>query len=319
MVYNLESNKTASPGEYHEKKAYFWIFLLLTAVYICLAFGLPIDPETIKRYQVSETELRLLNLTIIAPLIIIYFSALYGFHAFRSYAEQIEGSRENKPFMQLATGLGVLAFGLPISGIVGSLNNFVALEHTQFTEEAMIVKNYTSLAIAFVALILLARGAESLLTTLKTRPKPNKLFKRTALHGLIVLSCVFTWLITTHPAGASGEDTYYLPNWLIILTLAVPYLYAWCRGVQAAHNLALYRGKVKGNIYRNAINSLSRGIGTIIILSVFLQLLITTSARLVRLNLTPVLLLVYLLIAMYAIGYGLVARGAKKLTQIEKV
>jgi hypothetical protein len=50
-----------------------------------------------------------------------------------------------------------------------------------------------------------------------------------------------------------------------------------------------------------------------------LQFLTTITEQLNRLNLAPLLIVLYLLIAFYAVGYALVARGAKKLKKIEDV
>lgn len=116
-----------------------------------------------------------------------------------------------------------------------------------------------------------------------------------------------------------SEPTYYLPNWLIILTLAVPYVYVWCVGINAVRNLNIYKNRVKGLVYKRAIDYLAKGIAVIIVLSIFIQLIAVLSAQLNRLNLTPLLAVIYLLLVLYALGYGLVSRGAKRLKQIEEV
>jgi hypothetical protein len=129
---------------------------------------------------------------------------------------------------------------------------------------------------------------------------------------------MYAWLITTRQQGGVASDPYHMPDWLIILTLVIPYTFIWCIGIQASVWLYKYRTSVKGFIYRRALVNLSQGVGVIIVVSVLLRFLTTLTEQLNRLNVTPLLMVLYLLILLYAIGFGLVARGAKKLKQIEE-
>jgi hypothetical protein len=302
-----------------QRKKYFWVFTVLTLIYIGLIFVSPIDPDVIQKYNITETRARYLSLTILAPLIVIYYCALYGFHKFRSYALQIYNSKEGNPLLTLSNGLGVLAFMLPTTGIISTVTNNFELKHPEILVESTIIKNYIALAFALTAFMLIARGGEELVNTLKTQPKLTNNFRRISLISIITISCIYTWLITTRLDNSASEDhTYFLPNWLIITTIAIPYLYAWCRGVIAVYQLYLYKSKVRGIIYKKAIDFLYKGIAAIIALSVSLQLLTTLSERLNQLNLTPFLFIIYLLVITYALGFGLVVKGANKLRQIEE-
>lgn len=298
------------------KNRYFWAFTLLILVYVGLAFGLPSDPEVLKRYEITQGQARLLNLTIIAPIVIVYFTALYGFLRFRSYAKSIENSKEGKPLKQISIGLAVLAFGLPIASIMGSLLNYIQLEHSQLITVATILRSYIALLFQVVAFSYIALGAQGLIQTLKRKPVWDR--PVLTLLGPIILASIFTWLITSQPHEAASQATYHLPNWLVILTLAVPYVYIWCKGIQAAYKLNAYKDTVKGLLYKRAIGYLAKGIGAVIAVSILIQFITTLSAQLNRLDLGPLLLLLYILIILYALGYGLVARGAKKLKQIEE-
>jgi len=138
------------------------------------------------------------------------------------------------------------------------------------------------------------------------------------LGGPIILASVYTWLITTHGPGVAPDKSFYLPDWVIVFTLAVPYTFIWCVGFNAVYQLREYKNGVKGTIYKRAFENLSKGFGVIILLSITIQFITTLAAQLSRLNLTPLLLVVYLLILLYAVGYGLVARGSNKLRGIEE-
>jgi hypothetical protein len=299
------------------QKKYFWIFFALVALYIILAFSLPTDPEILKKYDISQNNARWLNLTIIAPITLVYFTALYGFLRFKAYADNVKKTKEGKPLQLLATGLMVLAFGLPIASILGSIISYFQFSHPDLLALSTITRNYVALLFPFVAFTYIARGAEQLVATLKDKKViTNPVL---ALIGPIVLSSLFTWLITSRPQSSITEPVYYMSNLLVILTLAIPYVYIWCVAIKAARNLYFYKDCVRGRIYKRALDNVTKGIFVITILSILVQLITTLSEKINRLDLTPLLLLLYVLVALYALGYGLLARGAKKLKQIEEV
>ncbi len=298
-------------------KKYFWVFFALMAVYIALAFSLPTDPEVLKRYDISQNDARWLNLTVIAPIAAVYFTALYGFLRFKAYADNVTKTKEGRPLQSLATGLMILAFGLPIASILGSLISYLDFSHPGSIEVFTVIRNYIALLFPLVGFVYISRGAEGLVATLKDKKVTTSPIL--SLLGPIVLSSLFTWLITSRPQNATTESLYYMPILLVLLTLAIPYVYVWCIAIKAARNLQLYKDCVRGRIYKRALSNITKGILVITLLSILVQIITTLSERLNRLDLTPLLLVLYVLVALYALGYGLVARGAKKLKQIEEV
>jgi hypothetical protein len=298
-----------------KNEKYIWLFVALTGLYIGLILALPADPKTLTQFQVTQSQLRLLLLTIVTPLVAVYFAALYGFVQFKNYADSIRDTKEGPAFKRLADALMLLAFSLPLTANISTLLNYATLNNQDFLPTATIIKNYVALIFPFITFMLLTKGSEALVGTLRLRLKypPNY-----TLWFIISLTSIYTWLITTRPHGSTSTEAYFLPNWLIIMTLAVPYVFMWCRGILAAWKLFEYHKNVKGRVYRDAMRYLALGIGCIIFLSVLIQLLSTVSARLESLSLRPVLFFLYVLVAMYAVGYGLVARGAKRLKQIEE-
>lgn len=299
------------------KKAYIWIFLTLLAIYIALAFILPTNPQTLSRYDLSQLQARLLNLTIVLPLSLIYLSALYGFIHVDSYAKKIIKSKEGPHFKNLATGLMVLAFSLPVMSVLGSLRSYARHSLPDLAPSITIVRNYVVLAMVFVAILLIAKGAEGLSNTLKRRAT-NEQLSLYGIVGPVLLASVYTWLIIAQGHSTPGDEPYYLPDWLLIITFVVPYVFIWCVGIWAAIHLRRYQDGVNGIVYKRAINHLAMGIGVIILISIFLQSLTSLGGVVSRLDLTPLLMVVYFLIGLYVVGYGLVARGAKELKQIEE-
>ncbi len=83
--------------------------------------------------------------------------------------------------------------------------------------------------------------------------------------------------------------------------------------------IGYYQKNSKGSIYKHTLRQLSFGILGIIVINVVMQVILTLSERLSRLQLTPVLIIIYALIALYACGFVLIALGAKNLRKFEEV
>jgi len=298
-------------------RPYIYAFVALTALYLWLSINAPVDPKALSQYSLTATQSKLLGLTITIPLAIAWYFALYGFVQLKSYAASVEDSREGKAYRQLADGLMVLAFGLPIGAICSTYLRNLALRQPDLLPVTTITRNYLTLVISLITLSMIARGAESLVKTLHSKPiLPHPPHLTT---GAIILSSLFTWFIVARPVDPNATNIYYLPAWILVFTLAMPHLYIWYKGALAVHRLYLYRDKVRGAIYKLAFVELAQGIGVVVGLSIFLQFLATLSAQLLQLQLRSLLLVLYVLVGLYAIGYGLVAKGARRLKRIEEV
>ncbi len=298
------------------KRSYVWIFLVLMAVYIILAFSLPTDPQVLARYNIDQDRARLLNLTVVGPLSLIYFAALYGFVRVKEYAKSIQETKEGPHFNNVANGLAVLGFSLPINSIMSSMVSYTRHAHPELMAEISITRQYLTLVLAGIAIVLLDRGARGLLGTLKRIPKETLSNYKIIL--AVSLSSIYTWLLVTQSQDPAAELAHYLPIGILIATVAIPYVLIWYLGAGAAIRLYTYQINVKGVIYKRAVGLLAKGVAVIVLISVFLQFFYTIAGLLNRLNLSPLLAVIYFLIALYLIGYGLVARGAKTLKHMEE-
>src|SRR4030095_2725684 len=101
-------------------KRVLFVYSVVSVAYILLSLLLPTDPKTLQQYQLSEGSLDLLRLTIVVPVLAIWFAAFYGYDKFSHYARTIASSNDGRGFRYIANGLGVLAFGLPINLILTS-------------------------------------------------------------------------------------------------------------------------------------------------------------------------------------------------------
>jgi len=299
------------------KKVYYWGYITLLSIYVTLSVVLPPQPSTLERFDITSLQAKLLSLTVVIPITLIYLLALYGTVWFKSFAVAIRDTKEGKPYDQMANGLALWAISLPLQSIFSSVTNYMAVQSPRWLEELVITRNYLRVVITVIAFTLIARGAEQLVKTVKTRPTFDR--PLVSLFGTITLTTFYIWLIITRHHVEIATPIFYLPDWLIITTQAIPLLFVWCRGLRAMYHLYLYREKVGGKVYRRSIDLLTKGIALTIFVAIAMQFIITASNRLVSLNLTPVLLLVYLLVIGYAVSYSYVAMGAKKLKMIEEV
>ena len=301
-----------------KSRVFVWTFLALLATYVILAFILPTDPQTLSRYGLTQLSARLLNLSIVVPISLIYLSALYGFIHINNYANKVIGTKEGPHFKRLAEGIGVLVFSLPVTSIVGSLRSYARHVQPDLLPSISILRNYLVLVLVFVSILLIAKGAQGLYGSLKRQKENMQQFSFYGVIGPVLLASIYTWLVIAQGYSTPDNEPYFLPDWLIVTTIIVPYVFVWCLGVRAAVHLLAYQVGVKGVVYKRAISNLAVGIAVIILISILIQFITSLSGVLSRLNLTPILVIVYLLIALYVVGYGLVARGAKKLKQIEE-
>ncbi|MET0779294.1 MAG: hypothetical protein ABWY71_00510 [Candidatus Saccharimonadales bacterium] len=300
------------------KRIYFYTFASLLILYAAVVLLSPTDPAVLHKYDITAGAARLLNLTVVIPIIAIWITAFYGHATLKRYAASVSRSAEGASFNMLANGLLVLVMSLPLVASASAILNYIAQRNPGFLSEATIIRNYLNVVSAVLAFYLIGKGAEALAKLVKR--KTLSLDNQKWTIGFIIVSGLFSWLVMSHHPAASGhESIYYLPDWLVILTVVIPYLYVWYRGTMAAYCIYFYQKNVKGQLYKRALSFCSAGIAMVIVTSVFIQLLTVFTARLNRLNLTPVLLIIYVLICTYAIGYALIAKGAKKLKTFEEV
>lgn len=303
----------------YDEKVYILVFIALLVIYFLLALTLPQDTQILKKFGLSEASARLLSLSIVVPLTVIYLAALYGFVRVKDYADQILNTKEGPYFRHIANGLMFLAFSLPLNSILSSLRSYVRHAYPHLMSDITILRQYLALALTFAAILFISRGAQGLYHTLKPSGSSRQSLNGFVFLVPIILTSLYTWLIVQQGSNDAGEPPFFLPDWAIIFTIVIPYVYLWCIGIWAAVQMHRYQYNVKGIVYKRAIDYLSKGLAGIILISIVLQLLTTLSGVLNRWDVAPLMFVIYVLIGLYAVGYGLVARGAKKLKKLEEV
>jgi hypothetical protein len=304
-----------------KQKGVFWLLVVLIMLYTGFTFGIAPDTVTLERYQLTPAGLRLLLLTITVPLIGIWYAAFYGFARFKAYASSIGSSPDGQAFRQLANGLMVLAVGLPLTSIIPALMKYIVAGNMRLIPAATIIEHYLDVAIGLIAFTLIGKGARMLLSLHRKNPAPPR--KVAVVAGLVLFGGLFAYVALRNPAiqtpATDVEAVYYLPDWLIIATIVIPYLYIWYNGLTAAYYVNLYKKHVKGSLYKQSLRFLAWGLGGVIISSMLLQYFTAFSNVLLRLDLAPLLAVIYLLLVAISAGYVLIAAGAKRLQKLEEV
>jgi hypothetical protein len=294
----------------------------MSAVYLIQALVLPADAKAIARYQISATAIKIVSLVVILPLIAIWGIGFYGYYKYSSYVDSIKRTREGKFHQLIANGLFVLALSLPINSILSNLMSYLGRQYPNFKPGSMIIVNYVNIAMYLTAFALIYKGINGLLQvssgTLRKRSEIYLMMLYTVIVGVFVYISLHN-PARQFPTSQTSNAAYYLPDWLIVLTIIVPYAVTWYLGMISAYRFLLYRSKVKGRLYRQAFTLVATGIATVVGMLMILRYLTTLITVLDKLALKYLLLIIYILMMIIAVGYIFIALGAKRLKRIEEV
>lgn len=297
-----------------KSKIFYW-YVFFAVVYIAATLLIAPPKATLQQYHLTATSLRLFDLTIIIPIVGIWFAAFYGYARLRTYTELVRRSKDGRHIAKLASGIGILVFGLPISSISKLLLDYIAVHNKGFTASATIIDNYISLVIPLVAFFVISHGTRGLVALSKLRTS------RLASHILtifLIVTGVLYGYFASRPYAHVGENYHLSVGW-VLATLVIPYVYAWFLGILAAYEMHLYSRSVSGVLYRKSWDLFAFGFGSIIVVSILIQYLTTVTIQLKSLRFSLILSLVYVLLLLLSVGYILMAVGAKKLIKIEEV
>lgn len=292
----------------------FGLYVLFVGLYSVMLLIAPPPRVTLDQYHLTVTQLRLLDLTIIIPLAIIWFIAFYGFSKLRTYATLIRNSKDGTQINKIANGIMVLTIGLPFSSVIGSIMTVIAQDNPEFRPASIIVRHYLDLLVPLIAFSIISIGARGLADLAKHRP-PQRVMNIIAL-VFITIGVFYCHFVLT---AKNFHTAYYLPEALVLLTIVIPYMYTWYLGLLSAYQVHAYSLQAPGIVYRRNWDLFAYGIAATILTSVVFQYVTTLSKQFSSLHLLPLLGIVYGLLALMSVGYALIALGAKKLQKIEEV
>ena len=301
----------------------FYVFTLLVGAYLLFVFLTHPDHALLAYYHLSVAQYRGIVATVIIPLVVIWYLAFYGFTKLQSYSQMIYKNKDGHYVRWLKEGVMILAFQLPLVALANAILKYAAVNDRHFDSGAVIISHYISLAFPLIAFICIGYGTRGLTEIVKARPSLRAIYIMAA--SFIVIGTAFTYFVfkgvpntdlVTHPLNQAVYD---LPNWALLITIVMPYVFMWFAGLLGAYELYLYGRKTPGIVYRRSWNLLALGCGWIILTSICTQYLTALAGHIDILKINALLIVIYSLLILLAGGYLLLALGAKKLQRIEEV
>jgi hypothetical protein len=292
------------------------VFTALSLLYLVLSLVLPPNQPTLHAYHLSSSEYRILILFLNIPIQVVWFAAFYGYGKLDEYVTLVRKAAHGQPLATISTGLKFLAWGLPITSIISVILTAMANQWPGMTGFMVVTTHYLSLLVAIFAFSYMAVGSRGLADIANIRPSFN------ALRWVFVLFTLFGVMFTYFTITSTQKEhpnPFYMPLWLILLTIITPYLYAWFMGLFAAFEIFLYSKQTKGVLYKRALMYLASGFVITIVSSVAFQYLLVDSTHLKRISFSWLFIVIYMLLLLYATGFLLISTGAKRLKKIEEV
>lgn len=270
------------------------------------------------QYHLSFLALLLLRLTIILPLLIIWLVAARGALRFWRYAGMLHGSPEEPAMRNIARGLIWAAVYIVSIGLPGAVLPYI---HDETWRHIWIgLDTFLPLVLSLVAFVQLYLGSQ-LLGSVGHFVTWTRRFALVVLLYL-VFCVVFVMGFVYHPDFLHGNSadtsiTGVLTTPQLLVGVVLPYLVLWFLGLVTCANITKFSRYVTGSLYRRALRGLVAGIVGIIVFAVVLQALTLVSPALEHASLGILLLVVYGLVILYAVGFAFIAVGSRQLIQIE--
>ena len=301
-----------------KRRVYIGLFAALILVYLGLNLLISPDKTSLAHYHLSSAGARAITYSVVIPISLIYVIGAYGSLTMKGYSQLIRSSKEGRSLNTISNGLLVLVLSQVLVADLGSVVSLILRHNPTWAEPLTIIDNYLVVLLTGVGLVVIAAGAWRLSGLVRHRVGGYEQGIFTLL--FIGLSSFYSFFIIHQPIHTPlGRRLYFMPDWLIVLSLAIPYLFFWYLGFFGAYSIYGYQKNVKGSIYKGSLSYVAAGIAMVVVSSMAVRFITTISTKLSRLSITPVLFIVYGFLVLLAIGFLLIAWGAKKLRRIEEV
>ncbi len=295
-------------------------FVAMASLYVLLIFLLPPSHSSLHDYHLTALQYRIVLLSLTLPTLVVWFAAFLGYYKLRQYAILIRETPEGPAFHKLATGCLWLALSLPLTAITGLLLSAAANHWNGFQSTSIITGNYLHLILPLIAFSIIGSASRELVNSNKLKFS----FGTTRIIMVLFLAagvvyCYLTFRQFSLTSLHASDNPYFLPLWLMVVTIIIPYLYVWFIGLLAAYEIMLYSKHIHGLLYRRSLKLMVAGLIAVITSSIALQYLNSVQPRVGHLILDYRLLINTLFSVVGGIGFVLLAMGAARLKRIEEV
>jgi hypothetical protein len=279
-----------------------------------------LSQASLNSYKVSSIDYNAASLVVAVPSIIVWFVAFLGYTKLRSYALLISTTNEGPHFDRLATGTAWLAWSLPLMSIFNRLSDGIAHRAISFHATSIILNNYFDMVLSLISFAIIGSAVHGIIMSNKRELKATKAKMIMTIFILLGISyCFLTLKAFNLRSISSTYNPYYLPAWLMIISVIIPYMYAWFVGLLAAYQLTLSAKNTKGILYRRALFYIVGGLIAIILSAIAVQYLdgvIPSNGHFV-LNYKSFAVIAIRVIG--GLGFITLAIGANRLKKIEEV
>lgn len=304
------------------KRKLVFYFLPLAIIYFLLVLAFPMDAATIARRNLTEGQARTIATIVALVIMSVWLMALYGAQKLSTYSKRIRNQPDGPAFSQLALGINLIAWYIPIRAISKAGLNYIASINPSLQNPVNDIVTYINMLVPLIAFVIISQAARSFDNLAKIHNSTKALYTLSLAFIVLGVSYCYVsftvqdiisptnWLVTTMSS---------MPLFLRISTIVIPYLFTWCIGLIAAYELYLYQKQIKGVFYRKLLRQLSFGILAVLVVSIGIQFSTATAARLQYWPFTITLLVVFSLLTLLGSAFVLIGRGVRQMEKIEKV
>ena len=302
---------------------YGGIFLLwLLQLYMSLTVSIT---DATQHYNISEMSLRITQALFSLPSLLALLALAFAMLSFYRYSQQIAGSDDGKAFRFIAYALGVSLASMCVSPFITHAKSVAMTAHTQMAmvNSLVILANCLGVVVALLVYWLLWQSSQALLSIVK-KQLSLKAICAGALLPVVAIGAPYIYLIFSNPERTMSNDpaiapTYALPDPLIILIVALPYMLSWFLGLLAILGIYKFLRETKGIVYKRLFKNFAIGITIITLFTILAQFLCQFSDYWSHTSASAILSILAVLIIVLVGAYLLVANGARQLGKIEEV
>lgn len=292
----------------------------MLSAYLLLALLMPINRVEAHHYMLSAEAYHVLRFSLALPLAILWLVAFYGAERVRMYARSVAKTPEGKAYAMISKGCSWLAWGLILVPTASLVLKGIVNVSAGFRPTMIIIINYLELLFTIISFSYIATGARQMAAHAKRTYTPTAAISSQVI--FIAGGVLYGYLTFRHLdllSITSTHNPYFMPVWLIIISIIIPSLYAWFIGLLAAYDIILTSQQSQGVLYRKALQLLAFGLVILIGGLIAIQYLHTVSPRTGLLSLSPALALTYAIYMIMMLGFTLVFLGSRQLKRIEEV
>ncbi|HEY4496708.1 MAG TPA: hypothetical protein VI432_00985 [Candidatus Paceibacterota bacterium] len=300
-------------------KLYGALSILLWLSYMVLTFN---APRSESRLIANLTDLQIfyLQISVVLPILLIWVFGFLAVFALDTYIRKIKGSEDASALKFIYWGVAILVFNLVFNSFLSSIASYYRDNESLMINFARI-RNYISVFIPIISFYFISLGSKKLLDLIKYAKDlwtQSASYIIASLSGILFAYLTFSYNLNRNMPSESDVQSYWLSDPMIALTIILPYAIGWFFAIKAIIDFYLYSKNIQGIIFKEAFSQFAKGFLTVTSLTIALQILSAAQAF-AEANLPGILILLYIIIIILAVGYFYIMSGSRKLLTIEKL